>query len=130
LAALKKNAGLEEGLDPDRRARLDDLISQYSDAVDPSDYGSYMDPDETIETIRQEFGDKIARQVEAGADKMHFPRDNHTMGSDPLSWKKGNNHRLTKAGKLFKQDNDYMKNTIKSSRKSSQRFSATTQIKS
>jgi hypothetical protein len=114
LAALKKNAGLEEGLDPARRARLDDLISQYSDAVDPSDYGSYMDPDETIETIRQEFGDKIARQVKAGADKMHFPRDNHTMGSDPLSWKKGNNHRLTKAGKLFKQDNDYMKNTIKS----------------
>jgi hypothetical protein len=30
-----------------------------------------------------------------------------------LGWKKGDT-RVTKAGKMFKQDSDYMKNTIKS----------------
>ncbi len=105
---------LAEGLTPERRARLDDLISQFSDSVDPSDYGSYMDSDEIIDTIRKEFGDKIARQVEAGAEKMHFPRPGHTSWkADPLGWKRPVD-RQTKAGKMYKQDSDYRKNTIKS----------------
>ncbi len=101
-----------EGLDPNQRARLDDLISDYQDATDPSDYGSYLEPDEIIDTIRSEFGDKIADQVEAGAEKMHFGRHD-IQRSDPLGWKKPVD-RITKAGKMYKQDSDYMKNTIKS----------------
>lgn len=103
---------MTEGLEPDKRARLDDLISDYEDATDPSDYSSYNDPEEIIDTIRQEFGDKIASQVEDGSDKMHFPRQGHSTRYDPLSWKKPVD-RITKAGKMYKQDSDYLKNTIK-----------------
>ena len=108
--------GVSEGLDVVKRGRLNDLIELYRDATDPSDYydRDYEDPDEVIAMIRKEFGDKIASQVEAGAHKMHFPRDNHSHGSDPLGWKPKGDHRVTKAGKMYKQDSDYMKNTIKS----------------
>lgn len=105
-----------EGLDPENRARLDDLIDQYRTATDPDDYynDEGCDPDEVIAQIRSEFGEKIASDVEAGADKMHFGRHG-IQRDDPLAWKtrKGPN-RVTKAGKLFKQDSDYTKNTIKS----------------
>ena len=105
---------LDEGLDPEKRGRLNDLIDLYRDATEPDDYydrGDY-EPEEVIDMIRQEFGDKIASQVEAGADKMHFPRHG-IQRSDPLGWKKPAD-RITKAGKMYKQDSDYMKNTIKS----------------
>lgn len=102
-----------ERMDPEKRARLDDLIDQFSDSVDPSDYASYLDPDEIIDTIRQEFGDRIADQVSSGADKMHFPRQGHSYHYDPLGWKKPVD-RITKAGKMYKQDSDFRKNTIKS----------------
>ncbi len=106
-----------EGMNPEKRSRLNDLIDQYRTATDPS-YDSYgvddhYDPDEVIAQIRQEFGDRIADQVEAGADKMHFPRAGHQYGYDPLGWKKPID-RQTKAGKMYKQDSDYRKNTIKS----------------
>ena len=109
--------GVAEGMDPDQRARLDDLIDTYRDATDPADDGyginDHYDPDEVLDQIRREFGDRVADQIEAGTDKMHFGR--HRMQrSDPLGWKKGNQNRVTKAGKLFKQDSDFMKNTIKS----------------
>jgi hypothetical protein len=109
--------GVAEGLDPNKRARLDDLIDKFQTATDPS-YDSYgvddhYDPDEVIAQIRQEFGDKIANDLESGAYKMHFPRDNHAHGHDPMSWKKPVD-RQTKAGKMYKQDSDYRKNTIKS----------------
>jgi hypothetical protein len=46
---------------------------------------------------------------------MHFGRDNHDDGGyyDPLAWKKPVD-RITKAGKMYKQDSDFRKNTIKS----------------
>lgn len=112
-----KSEGTVESLDTDSRTRLDDLIDQYRTATDPSydGYGvdDHYDPDEVIAQIRQEFGDRIADQVEAGADKMHFPRAGHQYGYDPLGWKKPID-RQTKAGKMYKQDSDYRKNTIKS----------------
>lgn len=110
--------GVAEGLDPERRKKLDDLIDQYRTATDPSHdyYGvdDHYDPEEIIDQIKQEFGDRIASQVEAGTDKMHFPRQGHTSWkTDPLGWKSPV-HRQTKAGKMYKQDSDYRKNTIKS----------------
>ena len=129
LDQLAKRAGIAresiaEKLDPAKRARLDDLIDQYRDATDPNDYydRDYQEPEDVIDMIRAEFGDQIAGQVEAGAGKMHYPRDNHTHGYDPLSWKKPVD-RITKAGKMYKQDSDYRKNTIKSRYKLSGRSS-------
>jgi hypothetical protein len=104
-----------EGLDDTQRARLDDLIDQYSDSVDPDAYygldDEYPDSDEVIAQIRQEFGDKIADTVEAGASKMHFPRHDNTFDHDPLQRKMS--PRVTKSGKINRQDNDYMKREIK-----------------
>jgi hypothetical protein len=104
-----------EGLDDTQRARLDALIDQYSDSVDPDAYygldDEYPDSDEVIAQIRQEFGDKIADTVEAGASKMHFPRHDNTFDHDPLQRKMS--PRVTKSGKINRQDNDYMKREIK-----------------
>jgi len=113
-----KEQGVAEGLDPDQRARLDDLINTYRDATDPSNDGygvdDHYDPDEVLDQIRQEFGDNVANKVEAGTNKMHFPRQNHSSGyGDSMRWKEPIG-RITKAGKMFKQDSDYRKNTLKS----------------
>jgi hypothetical protein len=108
---------VKEGLDPDQRSRLDDLIDKYKDSVDPEydSYGSddHYDSEDIVAQIRSEFGDKIADQVEAGAEKMHFGRPDHKHGYDPLGWRKPID-RQTKAGKMFKQDSDYRKNMVKS----------------
>lgn len=108
---------MAEGLDPDKRSKLDDLIDQYRTSVDPSydpyDSDEHYDSDDIIDQIRSEFGDKIADQVEAGAEKMHFGRPGHKHGYDPLGWREPIN-RQTKAGKMFKQDSDYRKNMVKS----------------
>ena len=101
---------ISEGLNPDKRARLDDLIEKYRDSTDPENYYS-DDPDEVLDMIRAEFGDKIANQVGTGSYKMHFPRHG-IQGHDALSWKEPTN-RVTKAGKMYKQDSDYRKNAIK-----------------
>ena len=111
-----REQGMAEGLDIVQQGRLNDLIELYRDATDPS-YGGYglddqYDPDEVIEAIRTEFGNKIASQVEAGTEKMHYGRHDIQRG-DPLTLKKPID-RITKAGKMYKQDSDYMKNTIKS----------------
>jgi hypothetical protein len=105
---------LDEAMDPEKRARLDDLIDMYRDSTDPSDYydSEYEDPEEVLNMIRSEFGDRVASTIEAGTDKMHFPRKDHDQGYDPMSWKKPID-RQTKAGKMYKQDSDYRKNTIK-----------------
>jgi hypothetical protein len=105
---------LDEAMDPEKRARLDDLIGMYRDSTDPSDYydSEYEDPEEVLNMIRSEFGDRVASTIEAGTDKMHFPRKDHDQGYDPMSWKKPID-RQTKAGKMYKQDSDYRKNTIK-----------------
>lgn len=106
--------GVAEGLDDVRKRRLYDLIELYRDATDPSDYydRDIEDSEEIIDMIRKEFGSKIADQVATGSYKMHFPRHG-IQRSDPLGWKKPVD-RITKAGKMYKQDSDYMKNTIRS----------------
>jgi hypothetical protein len=101
-----------EGLSSNQRSRLDDLISQYRDATDPMGYDDDApDPDEVINQIRQEFGDKIADTLEQGPSS-HFTRNNHSIGNDPLD-SYGSTNRITKLGKVNKQDISALKNRIK-----------------
>jgi hypothetical protein len=110
LNLMRKRAGIQqeaeevnEGLDPAKQQRLDDLIDQYKDATDPIGYDDdAADPSEVIAQIRQEFGDKIADTIEQGPSS-HFPRDNHARGYDPLN-SYGSSPRVTKAGKVNRQD--------------------------
>jgi hypothetical protein len=106
---------LEEALDPEKKQRLDDLISRYEDATDPEDMGDERHED-IIAQIRTEFGDKTADSV-ANGPSMHFPRPGHSMGHDDLEFrqmrKNSSPNRITKLGKLHKQDNDTMKRDIK-----------------
>ena len=104
--------GLEEGLDPIQRARLDQLIDQFHAATEPGGAWDFdeMDDEEVIAQIRQEFGDKIADQVASGSHKMHYGR--HRMQRpDQLGRKVP--ARITKGGKMFRQDIDTRKRDIK-----------------
>ena len=101
---------LSEDFDPIKRQHLDDLISQYRDATDPIGYDDdARDPDEVIAQIRQEFGDKIANDLEQGPSS-HFPRDNHSMGYDSL--KHSGSPRVTKSGKVNRQDVSALKGRL------------------
>jgi hypothetical protein len=109
---VDESKSLSEGLSNEQRSRLDDLISQYRDATDPMGYDDDApDPDEVINQIRQEFGDKIADTLEQGPSS-HFTRNNHSIGHDPLD-SYGATNRITKLGKVNKQDVSALKNRIK-----------------
>jgi hypothetical protein len=108
-APAVKEGDMEEGLDPEKKQRLKDLIDQYRDATDPE--ASYdLDAEEVIAQIRQEFGDKTADSVEQGPS-MHYPRPGHSRGYDPMQYK--SSPRITKSGVLNKQDVGSMKRDIK-----------------
>ena len=106
--------GVAEGLDPEKKQRLKDLIDQYRDATDPEAYygldDEYPDAEEVIAQIRQEFGDRTADSVEQGPS-MHYPRPGHSRGHDPMQYK--SSPRITKSGVLNKQDVGSMKRDIK-----------------
>ena len=103
--------GVTEGMDSDRKQQLQALISQYRDSTDPIGYDDdARDPDEVIDQIRQEFGDKIADTIEQGPSS-HFPRDNHTHGYDPLQH--NSSPRQTKSGMANRQDISTLKNKLK-----------------
>jgi hypothetical protein len=109
-----KKPVVAEGLDPEKKQRLKDLIDQYRDATDPETYyglnDEYPDAEEVIAQIRQEFGDRTADSVEQGPS-MHYPRPGHSMGYDPMQYK--SSPRITKSGVLNKQDVGSMKRDIK-----------------
>jgi len=108
-APAVKEGDMAEGLDPEKKQRLKDLIDQYRDATDPE--ASYeLDAEEVIAQIRQEFGDRTADSVEQGPS-MHYPRPGHSMGYDPMQYK--SSPRITKSGVLNKQDVGSMKRDIK-----------------
>lgn len=113
MAMFPEEQGIAEGLDPIKKRRLYDLIELYRDSTEPNDYydRDIEDPDEVIAMIRSEFGGKIADQVAAGVEKMHYPRHG-IQRSDPLG---GNRpvDRITKAGKMYKQDMDFRKRMSK-----------------
>jgi hypothetical protein len=120
IKQIEKSLGandLEEALDPEKKERLDALIDLYTDATDPeSMLDVELEPEDIINAIRKEFGDKTADSV-ANGPSMHFPRPGHSMGHDDLEFKQMRKNlypnRITKAGKLHKQDNDAMKRDIK-----------------
>jgi hypothetical protein len=101
----------EAKLSTQQRDRLDDLILNVHLTTHP-EYDGEEEPTKYLNMIRKEFGDKVAKQVNDGIDKEHWGRDNHTYGSDKLSWRKGG-ARITKSGKMNKQDVEALKNRIK-----------------
>jgi hypothetical protein len=112
----KKEQSVAEGLSSDRRAHLDSLIDAYRNATDPEAYYSsdddYDDPDNIIAQIRSEFGDKIANTIERGPS-MHFPRPNHAwQQSDPMDPIFDKSPRVTKSGKVNRQDVNVLKKNI------------------
>jgi len=111
-AATSGGSSLIERLDPSKRERLDQLIDQFHAATEPGGAWDFdeMDDEEVIAQIRQEFGDKIADQVASGSHKMHFGRQG-MQRPDLLSRK--NPARITKGGKMFRQDMDTRKRDIK-----------------
>ena len=106
---------LEEALDPEKKERLNSLIDAYTDATDP-EYMGDDDHEDIIAQIRAEFGDRTADSI-ANGPSMHFPRPGHSMGHDDLEFKQMRKNmspnRMTKLGKLHKQDSDAMKRDIK-----------------
>jgi len=106
---------LDEGLDPEKKARLNDLIDAYTDATDP-EYMGDDDHEDIIAQIRAEFGDRTANSI-ANGPSMHFPRPGYSTGHDDLEFKQMRKNmspnRITKTGKLHKQDSDAMKRDIK-----------------
>ena len=113
---------LEGKLSTPQQNRLDSLRDELRSAIDPekeyNDYGG-RDAEEIRADIRAEFGDKIADQIEDGEYEMHYPRATGVPGfqaSDKLSDKEKwgyNKYRITKGGKMNKQDISKIKNYYK-----------------
>jgi predicted RNA-binding Zn-ribbon protein involved in translation (DUF1610 family) len=104
-----KTRKVAEGLDSEQKQRLNDLIDAYRDATDPDAY-EYVDPDDIVDQIRQQFGDKIADTISQGPS-MHYPRPGYDTGYDRLANK--SSPRVTKSGKINRQDAEFMKRNIK-----------------
>lgn len=101
----------EAKLSASQRDRLDDLILNVHMTTHP-EYDGGEEPTKYLNMIRKEFGDKVAKQVSDGIEKVHWGRDNESGGVDKLSWRKGN-ARITKSGKMNAQDVKALKNRIK-----------------
>lgn len=121
---IKENKSLNERLSPSQQDRLDSLRDELVSVLDPSSGSEYYDyrgrEEEDIRMdIRKEFGDKIANQIEDGEYEMRFPRYRgvpFTQHPDKLAQKEksgGNRYRVTKSGKMNKQDVNRMKNQYK-----------------
>ena len=112
IGKMKEAVELDEAkLSASQRDRLDDLILNVHMTTHP-EYDGDEGPKKYLDMIRKEFGDKVAKQVDDGMDKVHWGRDNQSGGVDKLSWRKGN-ARITKSGKMNAQDVNALKNRIK-----------------
>ena len=112
LGYKKEENELDEAkLSSSQRDRLDDLILGVHLTTHP-EYEGNESPTMYLKMIKKEFGDKVAKQVEDGIEKMHWGRDNRASGIDKLSWRKGGT-RINKSGKANKQDINALKNRIK-----------------
>ena len=111
----------EEKITGERRQFLDDLISDYQSATDPNDDSdeSYDDSVFILKTIRAEFGDKIADQVEDGSYIYHYGREYQKPYMSAMG-KYGNTPRTTKKGTLNKQDVEPAKRRSKAGRRYTQ----------
>ena len=101
----------EAKLSQSQRDKLDDLILNVHMTTHP-EYDGDEGPTKYLNMIRKEFGDKVAKQVNDGIEKVHWGRDNRSGGNDKLAWRKGG-ARITKSGKMNAQDVKALKNRIK-----------------
>ena len=101
------------------RERLDSLISLYVAATDPeADYyydGDVPDAEKILNDIQKEFGSKIAKDVGNGTNIFHYGRDNNQGGRLTYgdATKQRGARRITKGGKINKQDAATLKKDIK-----------------
>jgi hypothetical protein len=86
-------------------------VSAMRKATDPEGEGN-LDPEKIVARAKKHHGEKFAKDLDSGSDKMHFPRKGHTYGSDKLASRSST--RTTQAGKANKQDISSLKNKIKS----------------
>jgi hypothetical protein len=114
---VKKALKNEAKLSPSKQKELDALIDEFKQATDPENeyidggYGRYRDENEILRDIEKKFGKSIASQVSAIS---HYPR--HGISRDKLAFKQqwyGQPKRITKKGKMHKQDIQKMKNYYK-----------------
>ena len=104
---------------------LDEAISksgyvELARRVSDPEYNGTTDHDDVVARARKVHGDKFANDLESGARKMHFGRDNHKHGFDKL------NHRInrsmtpshvTKSGMLTKSSQKGLKSSLKEEEK-------------
>jgi len=83
-------------------------VSAMRNATDPEGSG---DSDKVVARAKKVHGDKFAKDLESGADKMHYPRDNHTQGYDKLANRKP--AAVTKSGMANKTSIQGLKTNIK-----------------
>ena len=101
----------EAKLSTQQRDRLDNLILNVHLTTHP-EYDGEETPGKYLKDIEKEFGASVAKQVKDGMEITHWGRDNRSSGNDKLSWRKGG-ARITKSGKMNKQDVEALKNRIK-----------------
>jgi hypothetical protein len=106
----------EAKLSTEQRDRLDDLIDELRyltmPYIDWDDFDNVEAARKVIDTIRSEFGDKIAAEIEKGSEEIwHGYRPNVRQGYDKLDNKKST--RVTKSGKANKADISALKSQIK-----------------
>lgn len=83
-------------------------VSAMRNATDPEGSG---DSDKVVARAKKVHGDKFAKDLESGAMKMHYPRDNHTQGYDKLANRKP--AAVTKSGMANKTSIQGLKTNIK-----------------
>jgi hypothetical protein len=83
-------------------------VSAMRNATDPEGSG---DSDKVVARAKKVHGDKFAKDLESGAGKMHYPRDNHTQGYDKLANRKP--AAVTKSGMANKTSIQGLKTNIK-----------------
>lgn len=86
-------------------------VSAMRTTTDP-EYMGKQDSDKVVARAKKHHGEKFAKDLESGAGKMHYPRDNHTYGSDKLSDR--SKAPATKSGKADKRHIQGLKSKIKS----------------
>ena len=118
LQNIKENIKFK--LSPEQQDKVDSLRDELKSALDPdNEYYDGRDENDIRMDIRKIFGDTIANQIEDGEKEMHFPRDTGVpfpQRPDKLAQKEksgGNKYRVTKSGKMNKQDVNRMKSQYK-----------------
>jgi len=105
---------IEASMSDTDKQELWNLIQDFKVASGPES-DDWEEADVIIAKIKKKFGDKIAKQVKNGEEKMHFGRPNRSAGYDKLSSRK--KPRVTKSGKANKQDTNALKTDIKWNKK-------------